>query len=68
MLNAPSCRDQPAVGRKVHATSDVDVKIDGRANLDRMHAVGFGASRPLADGEKDPGLNRRVNIKLSKSR
>lgn len=34
----------------------------------RMHAVGFGVQHPLAEGKKDPGLNRRVNIKLAKSR
>lgn len=40
----------------------------GGIPLQRMHAVGYGAFRPLSEGEQDPGLNRRVNIKLTKCR
>jgi len=35
--------------------------------IERMHAVGYGNFRPIAEGDRDPVLNRRVNIKLTKS-
>lgn len=40
----------------------------GGIPLERMHALAYGEARPLAEGKNDPGLNRRVNIKLIKSR
>lgn len=40
----------------------------GGIPLERLHARAFGSTRPLAAGKRDPGMNRRVNIKLSKSR
>ncbi|MHC4942910.1 MAG: OmpA family protein [Planctomycetota bacterium] len=40
----------------------------GGIPLERMHAVAYGDTRPLVEGEKDPSLNRRVNLKLTKSR
>ncbi|MFH2001066.1 MAG: OmpA family protein [Planctomycetota bacterium] len=40
----------------------------GGIPLGRMHALAYGESRPLAEGKNDPGVNRRVNIMLIKSR
>ena len=38
----------------------------GGIPLRRMHAVGFGDSRPVTEAESDPGLNRRVNLRITK--
>jgi len=38
----------------------------GGVPLERMHADGYGRYRPLAEGKNDPGVNRRVSIKLIK--
>ena len=40
----------------------------GGIPLTRLHARACGDTRPLAPEGSDPGLNRRVNIKLSKIR
>ena len=34
----------------------------------RMHVLAHGDVRPLAEGQRNPEMNRRVNIKLVKSR
>ncbi len=41
---------------------------EGGISLTRLHARAYSETRPLFKGQKDPGSNRRVNIKLSKSR
>lgn len=40
--------------------------VKGKIPLHRMRAHSFGRYHPLAEGKDNPGLNRRVNIKLIK--
>jgi len=65
------CSDEAAARklslRRAYAVISYLQEVGG-VPLERMHALGYGETRPLTEGEKDPGLNRRVNFFLTKSR
>ncbi|MBU0753816.1 MAG: OmpA family protein [Planctomycetes bacterium] len=64
------CDDQASRKLSLRRAYEVIAYLNesGGVPLDRMHALAYGEARPLVEGENDPGLNRRVNFKLSKSR